>query len=419
MNPLIISLIFIATYTLIIFFRKYALIILLLAIIALFFTGMTFSQMLTGINFNILGVFLGTMILSTLFIYSEVPAYLADKIISYTKKTSTAFLLICGLSAFISAFTENIATVFIVAPLALELCKKLKINPTALLIALSIASNLQGTSTLIGDAPSIILAMQTGMNFNDFFWINGKPGIFFAIQFASIGAFLVLFWFFRKYKKESTKNTPPQKKVKSWMPTILMALMSIHLAVDPILPFHSSLASICLLWAAISVLWYAFQKKEKISLFKELDWETLFFLTGIFILIQALVNAGIINLFAQTIYNLSAGSVFKAYFIIIIFSVFISAFVDNIPYTIAMIPVAQTIAIQTNSNQFLFVYGLLIGTCLGGNITSIGSSSNIVTAGLLHKNKIIFKNTDFIRIGFPFTLITVIMATSFIWFFYK
>ncbi|MCP3660241.1 MAG: hypothetical protein GY830_08025 [Bacteroidetes bacterium] len=378
---------------------------------------MSLSHMLNGINFNVLGIFLGTMILSELFIYSEVPGFLASKIMKHTRDATSAFLAICALSAFISAFTENIATVFIVAPLALEISRRLKINPAILLIAVSISSNLQGTSTLIGDAPSIILAMKTGMTFNDFFWIHGRPGIFFAIQVGAIGAFIILYLFFKKYKQkcESTEL----HKVKTWIPTILMSLMTIHLAIEPLLPFHFSLAVICLFWGFIALTWYFFQKNEKISLIKQLDWHTLIFLIGIFILVHSLAISGVINILADTIYTLSMGNPLKAYVIIILFSIIISAFVDNIPYTIAMIPVAQTIALKTGSNSLLFVYGLLIGTCLGGNITPIGSASNVVTLGILNKNNIKFKTMDFLKIGLPFTFVAVLFSSVFIWFIFK
>jgi Na+/H+ antiporter NhaD/arsenite permease-like protein len=413
MNQLLISLIFIITYALIISFRKHSLIFLYGSIVLLFFVGMSFKQIFAGIDFNVLGVFLGTMILSELFIYSEVPAFLAEKLIQHTKKTSTAFLAICGLAAFISSFTENIATVFIVAPLAIEICKRVKINPTFLLIGISICSNLQGTATLIGDAASIILATQTGMNFNDFFWMDGKPGVFFAIQFGAIGAFFVLWLFFKKHTQKCESNA--SHNVKTWVPTILLALMTLNLALDSVLPFHFSLATICLFWAAIAMIWYSFEKAEKISLVKQLDWHTLFFLTGIFILVHALVICGAINVISDTIYNLSLGNPLKAYVIIVLFSVIVSAFVDNIPFIIAMIPVAQTLAAKTGTSATLFTLGLLIGACLGGNITPIGSSSNVVTMGLLRKNNIEFKTSDFVKLGVPFTVISVVMAASFVW----
>jgi len=126
-----------------------------------------------------------------------------------------------------------------------------------------------------------------------------------------------------------------------------------------------------------------------------------------------------VDILADFIYNLSNGSILKSYIIIIIFSVIISAFVDNIPYTIAMLPVAQEIATKTNTDPFLLIYGLMIGTCLGGNITPIGSASNVVTMGILRKNNIDFKTSDFIKLGLPFTLVAVLMGAFFIWWFYK
>lgn len=407
--------IFIITYILIICYRHHALKFLGASILALFLLKvMTIPQMIQGISFDVLGVFFGTMLLSSLFIYSGVPAFIVDKLIQKTTKTYVLFLIICGIASVISAFVENVATVLIVAPLAIELCRKLKITPVPLLIGISICSNLEGTSTLIGDAPSIIMALKTGMNFFDFFWFQSKVGIFFAIQFAAIGAFTVLYFFFKKYNQKLELNQEIEK-VKTWTPTIFLSLMTLNLALEPFLPFGHSLAGICVFWSIIGSIWYVFETKEKISIKNDLDWYTLFFLTGIFILVQSLIVSGTIDSLANFILQLSAGSVFKAYVIIVLFSVFVSAFVDNIPYTIAMIPVAQLIAQKTGTSQFLFVYGLVIGTCLGGNITPIGSSSNVVVMGILRKEKAKFNSWDFIKLGLPFTIVAVVMATVFVW----
>ena len=142
--------------------------------IALLFAGRAInpSQAMASINYNVLGVFIGTMTISSLFIFSNVPAYLATKLVDRAKTVGMALLSVCFLAGFISSFAENVATVLIVAPIAFEVAKKLKVNPIPFLIGVAVSSNLQGCATMIGDSPSLILALSSGMNFMDFFSIK-------------------------------------------------------------------------------------------------------------------------------------------------------------------------------------------------------------------------------------------------------
>jgi Na+/H+ antiporter NhaD/arsenite permease-like protein len=397
-----------------------ALVSVYIGVAVLFLTSaINLSGAAASININVLGVFLGTMILSSLFIYSGVPAYLASNLVGKSKSIATAMLLVCGLSGFISSFTENVATVLIVAPIALEIAKHIKINPVPLLIGVALSANLQGTATMIGDSPSIILAMQSGMSFNDFFWMKGKPGIFFAVELGAIGAFFILWLIFKKHKQ-----APPQIKIikpKTWVPAILMSLMVLSLVVSSFMQNKPqyAVAFICLFWAAVGLIWHEFKHRESISLVKNLDWQTLFFLIGIFVLVGSLTYNGVIDSIAKYISLLTGQNAFFAYMLIVWMSVLISAFVDNIPYTIAMIPVAKIVAVNLGMPMYPFLFGLLIGTCLGGNITPIGASCNVVTMGILRKHGYQVKFSEFVKMGLPFTLIAVFLGSLFIWFIWR
>jgi len=400
--------------------HKSALITVYLGVVVLLLTrAINFGQALGSINLNVLGVFLGTMVLSSLFIYSGVPAYLASSLVDKSKSISMAMLLVCGLSGFISSFTENVATVLIVAPIALEIARAISINPVPLLIGVALSANLQGTATMIGDSPSIILAMQSGMNFNDFFWMGAHPGIFFAVELGAIGAFFILWFIFRKY------NQPPQKieiiKPKTWVPATLMSLMVISLVISSFITHKHQLAVafICLFWATVGLIWHELKHRESISLIKDLDWQTFFFLIGIFILVGSLSSNGIIEDIAKYISSFTGQNAFFAYMLIVWLSVLISAFVDNIPYTIAMIPVAKIVAGNLGMPMYPFLFGLLIGTCLGGNITPIGASCNVVTVGMLRKKGYAVKFGDFVKIGLPFTFIAVLLGSLFVWFIWR
>ena len=368
-----------------------------------------------SINFNVLGVFLGTMILSGLFIHSKVPAYFASKLVARSKNVGMAILFMCLLAGFISSFTENVATILIVAPVAFEVAKKLKANPIPFLIGIAVSSNLQGSATMIGDSPSIILAASQKMNFMDFFWMKGRPGIAFAVEIGAVASFIVLYLLFRRFTQGVQKIETV--KVKTWIPSILMALMILTLGALSFIvnrPYYS-IALTCLTFGIIGLLWHKIFAKEGFSFIKNIDWHTFFFLIGVFVLIGALSHVGIISDIAKFVSNLTRGNILLTFTLIVWISVFISAFIDNIPYITAMIPVAMILARDMGARPELFLFGLLIGATLGGNITPIGASANIVSMGMLREQGYKVGFRDFLKIGLPFTLAAVSAAYVFLW----
>ncbi len=409
--------VFIVTYALLMFKKGHPFLVLSAAVAALLLSGaVSFKEAILSINYNVLGVFLGTMVLSGLFILSGVPAYLATKLVDRTKTVGMALLSVCILASFISSFVENVATVLIVAPIAFEVARKLKANPVPFLIGIAVSSNLQGCATMIGDSPSIILALSSGMNFVDFFWMKGKPGITFAVELGAVASFCVLYLLFRKYKEPVIRIE--KAKVKTWFPTVLLGLMILTLALSSFIknkPAYT-IAAICAAYGVIGLVWHELKHRESVSLVKNLDWHTFFFLIGIFILVGSLTYKGVIDDIAAYIIKYTNGNKFLAYTIIVWLSVLLSAFIDNIPYTVAMIPVAKLVAGSLGIGPEPLLFGLLIGTSLGGNITPIGASANIVACGLLKKEGYNVNFRDFAKIGLPFTLAAVTTAYLFIWF---
>jgi Na+/H+ antiporter NhaD/arsenite permease-like protein len=334
------------------------------------------------------------MVLSGLFIFSGVPAHLATKLVDRSKTVGLALLAVCLLAGFISSFVENVATVLIVAPIAFEVAKKLKANPVPFLIGIAVSANLQGCATMIGDSPSIILALSSGMNFMDFFWMKGRPGITFAVELGAVAAFFVLYLLFRKYRQPVVQIE--EAKVRTWFPTCLLGLMLLSLAASSFIkdkPAYT-IAFICLFYAAVGLAWHEIKHKESISLIRDLDWHTFFFLIGIFILVGSLTYAGIINDIAHFITVISRQDKFIAF---------------------TVIPVAKIVASSLGVAPELFLFGLLIGASLGGNITPIGASANVVAVGLLRKKGFQVSFGDFLKIGLPFTLSAVGVAYIFLW----
>ena len=370
-----------------------------------------------AVNWNVMGIFVGTLILADIFMESRVPAYLAEIIVDKARSTTWSILFICLLTGFISAFVENVATVLIVAPIALALAKKLKINPTNLMIAIAVTSNLQGTATLIGDPPSMLLGGFTKMNFGDFFIYQGKPSIFFAVELGALVSFFVLYFIFRKHKEKV--RLLAVEKVKSWVPTILLVSLIVLLALSSFMDkgFSYLAGQICMAFGMIALFWEKFVNKRSIVAgLKGLDWDTTFFLMGIFIIVGGLSFTGWIEILANYLVSLVGGNIFLGYTAIVFLSVILSAFIDNVPFLAAMLPVAMIMSNKLQVNPALFLFGLLIGASLGGNITPIGASANIVVCGLLKKEGYPVKFNEFMKIGIPFTFVAVTAAYLFVWF---
>ena len=373
-----------------------------------------------AVNWNVMGIFVGTLAVADIFMESRVPAYIAERIVDRARNTAWAILLICLLTGFISAFVENVATVLIIAPIALSLAQKLKINPMNMMIAIAVSSNLQGTATLIGDPPSMLLGGFAHMNFGDFFFYHGRPSIFFAVELGALVSFFVLYYFFQQ-QKEKVKLIPVER-ARSWIPTIILATLIVSLAVSSFFDtgFTYSAGILCMLFGIFSLFWAKFLYQGSIlKKIKSLDWDTTFFLMGIFILVGSLTLTGWIGVFSNYLATMVGKNIFLGYTMVVFLSVFLSAFIDNVPFLAAMLPVAISMSTQLGINPSLFLFGLLIGASLGGNITPIGASANIVACGILKKQGHNVGFGDFMRIGLPFTLVAVSAAYLFIWFVWR
>lgn len=390
------------------------------ALLVVIFGTVSLKEAFWAINWNVMGIFVGTLVVADIFMESRVPAYLAEIIVDRAKNTAWAILLLCALTGFISAFVENVATVLIVAPIALSLAKKLQINPTKMMIAIAISSNLQGTATLIGDPPSMLLGGFAKMNFMDFFFYHGKPSIFFAVELGALTSFVVLYFVFKSHRQKT--ELVPVEKVRSWVPAISLVVLIILLAGSSFFDtsFSYMAGVLCMIFGAFLIFWNKFTNGGSIvKSIKSLDWDTTFFLMGVFILVGSVTLTGWIDTISAYLSNLVGKNIFLGYTLIVFVSVFISAFVDNVPFLAAMLPVAVSMSQRLEINPSLFLFGLLIGASLGGNITPIGASANIVACGLLKKEGYHIKFREFAKIGLPFTLTAVTAAYLFIWFLWK
>lgn len=425
-----ILIIFLLTYLGMIIFTNYrAQIALASALLTIVLNLIPLNTALTSINYNVLMMIAGTMGTVALFIESKMPALLADIIIDRAKNMKIMILTLSIFAGLISAFVDNVATVLMVVPVAITISKKINQSPIPAVIAISIASNLQGAATLVGDTTSILLAGYNNMNFLDFFIYNGKIGLFWIVQISMILSTIFLYFYLGKQDQKIELNE--QTQVNDFIPTILLLGTIITLIICSFidtkyfnfLPMADINLNgyICIFYCIIGLivqgLRHGFSKTAKI-IYEGLDFYTLFLLTGLFIVIGAVSYGGIIDQIANAFVNIGTKDIFVLYTAITFISVLLSAFIDNIPYVATMLPVIGAISLKLGIEPTILYFGLLSGATLGGNITPIGASANITSLGMLKKAGYTVKSKTFMKMSIPYTLIAVISGYLLIWLIY-
>lgn len=322
-----------------------------------------------AVDFNVLLMMAGTMGTVSLFIESRMPARLAELLIVRVPNVKWAVCMLALFAGVISAFVDNVATVLMVAPVGLAIARKLKISPVPVLISIAVSSNLQGAATLVGDTTSILLGGFAEMNFFHFFWMEGRPGIFFGVELGALASLGVLLFTFRHETQPISATV--ETEVTDTIPSALMLLTVGLLIAASFLPqpagglplalygLRSGLicAGVCLFGILRACL-----RRRSFAPFRlaarELDCDT-------------------------------------------------------------MLPVVQGIAGLMNGGAGfppeLFYFGLLTGATLGGNLTPIGASANIAAIGILRKQGEQVRTRDFLRIGIPFTLAAVLTGYVYLW----
>ena len=261
-SPMLYALIlFAVTYVLMLTFSKYRPYIALGSALVFILTGMLpLDQILGAIDFNVLMMIAGTMGLVQLFIDSKMPARLADMIMAKVPNVQMAAVALALFAGIISAFVDNVATVLMVAPIAMEICKKLKTNPVPFIIGIAVSSNLQGAATLVGDTTAIMLGSYANMSFLDFFFYKGRPGIFWAVELGAVASACILAFLFRKEKGAIPKSgslTP----VTDYVPTVLLVGMIVLLISASFIPNKPDITNglICLSLMAIGLVYNYFK----------------------------------------------------------------------------------------------------------------------------------------------------------------
>ncbi len=420
MNPMILALaLFAVMYVLLLILSDKRWIVALAAAAIFIILGiLPAGSALGAINWNVLMMLAGTMAIVELFIQSQMPILMAEKLLQITPNVQWAVVALSLFSGLISAFVDNVATVLMVAPVGLAVAKRLKTNPVPVIISIAVSSNLQGAATLVGDTTSILLGSYAKMSFNDFFWFLGRPGICFAVEAGALMTVPILLFLFRKEKEKVSADV--EAKVTNYMPTILLLGTIVLLIIASQFPNRPELTNgiICCTLAVIGCVYELIRRRKAdtvVDVLKSIDYKTLLLLSGLFMVIDGITRAGVIDAIAALFVKAGGGSKVLMYVLIVGVSVLLSAFIDNIPYVATMLPVVTGIANLMGISPYLFQFGLLIGATLGGNITPVGASANIAGIGILQKEGYKVSTGDFMRIGVPFTLTAAITGALVVW----
>lgn len=388
----------------------------------------SFSDAFSEIDWNVIMMIAGTMGTVYLFIESKMPQLMSDILISKMPNMKWVVVALSLFAGIVSAFVDNVATVLMIAPVALAFCKKVNVSPVPAIICIAVSSNLQGAATLVGDTTSILLAKAAGLDFSDFFVHDGHVGMFWVVQAGAIVSALIIIYMFRK--DNGKIDFSGRTKVEDKFPTFLLVGTVLSLIAVSFIPYKDAAAEgqfykpditngiICIAFFIVGIIRELFIKKNKEivkNAFKEIDYYTIVLLTGLFVVIGGVKSAGVIDVIGDAIASLGSGSIFVVYTIIVWMSVILSAFIDNIPYTATMLSIVPVIAGELGIEPTILYYGLLCGATLGGNLTPIGASANIAGIGILRKEGYEVKATTFMKYGVPFTLAAVITGYVLLW----
>jgi Na+/H+ antiporter NhaD/arsenite permease-like protein len=382
----------------------------------IFFRIMDQEQALHFIDFNTIGLLCGMMLIVGVLRKTGLFEFLSIKAIKAVKGDPWRVLVVLSIfTAVMSAFLDNVTTVLIIAPITLAIADSLKITPMPFLISEILFSNIGGTATLIGDPPNILIGNSANLHFMEFIYHNAPIVI--------IISFFVFFALYFIYKKELQPNpnvktilsnfdetraiTDKKLLIKSMIvfSFVLIAFMTHHI-------FHYDLATIALTGGFVLML---ITKTNLEEIFKEVEWATLFFFVGLFILVGGLEVTGVISSIATKLVHLTKTTNAMTMTILWV-SAIASTIVDNVPFTATMISVIKSIATMTNIDVNQLWWALSLGACLGGNGTIVGAAANIIVASYAAKNHCPIKFLDFMLIGYPIMIGTIILSTIYIYF---
>ena len=387
---------------------------LLGAAIVVLFVGGEFDQeaAVESVDFNTIGLLAGMMILVYLTQQTGVYDYIAIRAGQISKgRPLWVVLSLAGTTALLSAFLDNLTTILLVVPITFLLADALDIDPIPLIIIEVISSNIGGTATLIGDPPNIIIAGATGLSFNEFI-VNLTPIV--LITFVVVIGILYLLYRSRLQIDDENRrlvmelDAPGAIRDAAELRRTGPVLIATILAFFAHQALHIEPATVALTGAAVALLVTRTELQEALS---KIEWPTLFFFVGLFVMVVALRETGAIDEVAGAVEDLTGGDRAAELLGITWIAAIGSAIVDNIPFTTAMIPVVEQLG---GGEDDAYWWALSLGACFGGNATIIAAAANVAAAGLTERAGRPIGFLTFMRVGIPVTVISVVMASLYI-----
>ena len=377
------------------------------------------EQAIEHIDFNTIGLLVGMMIIVNILKRTGVFEYLAIRATKKSKgdqwKILVLFAIITALS---SAFLDNVTTILLIVPVTLVITDTLDTNPIPFMFTEILIANIGGTATLIGDPPNIMIGSATGLGFVDFI-VNLAP----VVIVISVATLFLLKLIYKDFLKATDENKQKIMKMdesitikdKLLLKKSLIVLFLTILGFMVHAQFHLESATVALGGAALLLV---ISKIDPEEILFEVEWTTIFFFMGLFILVGSLVEVGVIDNLAKKMLELTKGNLFVTTLTILWVSAIASAFLDNIPFVATMIPLikAMTASGQLDANPLW--WALALGACLGGNGTIIGASANVIVTGIMAREGRPVSFMSLMRIGFPMMIVSIIISTIYLILFY-
>ncbi|MDK2918398.1 MAG: hypothetical protein PWQ37_1131 [Candidatus Petromonas sp.] len=371
------------------------------------------------IDFNTIGLLIGMMIMVNILKKTGIFQYVAIKTAKYSKGDPWKIILYFSIiTAVSSALLDNVTTILLITPVTLVITDTLKINPIPFMISEILAANIGGTATLIGDPPNIMIGGATKLGFLDFL-INLSPIV--------VIIFIVTIFLLKLiYKNSLIVSEENRKKIlefderKAINDRVLLmksfavlGLTILGFTTHQIIGLES--ATVALFGGSLLLL---ISKVEPEDILIEIEWTTIFFFIGLFVLVGALEEVGVVEILAKKMLNFTKGDLFMTAMLILWMAAIASAFIDNIPFVATMIPLIKSLSMISGIDVTPLWWALSLGACLGGNGTLVGASANVIVGGMLEKNKNKLAFLEYMKIGFPLMIISIIIASIYLIIFY-
>ncbi len=354
-----------------------------------------------AVKWDVLGIYWGFMMVSFVFMQSHMPDLIANRILARVKTEKYIIFYLCILTAFLSAFMENVGVVLMMAPVAISVSRKMESDLFNYLIPIAISSNVVTTLTMVADPPSIILAMETGMKPLDFYWFHGKLGLGTITLFGVFVAMAVMLFQLRGMKKPVSVAREAIATTKG--ASILFVLGVASLAIGPEFGVRPGIVGF-----TVGVIALVMGRNYLKEMLVEFDWNSFFFIMGVFMVIYTLNASGLLKDFADLVVHVGIDNPAAMLAFLVWISVALSSFMDNVPYTILMIPVCQNLAAVFGIEAWSLLYGMLVGTGIGGNITPVGATANVFACGILEKQGGKVELVRYLKFSIPFSVAAVL-----------